>query len=95
MNLDTSRMTAYGDGAAERIQSLADGAKSAAADIGSRASDAIGTSADWATAKGAQLNTRSRELVGSLSDSVSARPLMAVGIAVLAGLLISKLFSRN
>lgn len=95
MDLNTSRMSAYGDDAADRIQSLTDDAKSTTTDMRSRVSDAIGTGADWASKKTDDLDATSRELVSSISDAVSARPLVAVGIAVLAGLLMSKLFSRN
>jgi ElaB/YqjD/DUF883 family membrane-anchored ribosome-binding protein len=55
----------------------------------------MGKSADWASKKTDDLDTTSRELVRSMSDALSARPLLAVGIAVLAGFLISKLFSRD
>jgi ElaB/YqjD/DUF883 family membrane-anchored ribosome-binding protein len=95
MNWNTSRISTHGDNAADRVQSLADDAKSTAADMRSRVSDAMGKGADWASKKADDLDTTSRELVGSMSDAVSARPLLAVGIAVLAGFLISKLFSRD
>jgi len=95
MNWNTSRISTYGVKAADRVQSLADDAKSTAADMRSRVSDAMGRSADWASKKTDDLDTTSRELVGSMSDALSARPLLAVGIAVLAGFLISKLFSRD
>jgi ElaB/YqjD/DUF883 family membrane-anchored ribosome-binding protein len=88
-------MSAYGDDAADRIQSYADDAKSTVADVRSRVSDSIGKGADWASKKTGDLDATSRELVGSMSDTVSARPLLAVGIAVLAGFLISQLFSRD
>ena len=92
MNWNTSQMT---DKAADRVQSFADDAKSTAADMRSRGSDLVATSADWASKKTDNLNTTSRELVGSMSDAVSARPLLAVGIAVLTGFLASKLFSHD
>lgn len=95
MNWNTSRISTYGVKAADRVQSLADDAKSTAADMRSRVSDAMGKSADWASKKTDDLDTTSREMVGSMSDALSARPLLAVGIAVLAGFLISKLFSRD
>lgn len=91
MSWNTSQMT---DKAADRVQSFADDAKSTAADMRGRASDLMATSADWASKKTEGLNATSRELVGSMSDAVSSRPLLAVGIAVLAGFVISKLFSR-
>jgi ElaB/YqjD/DUF883 family membrane-anchored ribosome-binding protein len=93
--MNKSEMSAYGDDAANRIQSFADDAKSSAADMRNRVSDAIGTGTDWASRKADDLDATSRELASSLSNAVSARPLVAVGIAVLAGLLISRLFSRD
>ena len=95
MNWNTKRMSEYGDRAADSMQSLADDARSIAADVRNRMSDASGKSADWGSKKIDDLNATSRALIGSTSDAVTARPLLAVGIAVLAGFLISKLFSRD
>ena len=89
------RVSAYGEDSADRIQSFADDARNSAADMRSRVSDAVEKGADWASKKTGDLDTTSRELVGSISDAVSTRPLLAVGIAVLAGFLISQLFSRD
>jgi ElaB/YqjD/DUF883 family membrane-anchored ribosome-binding protein len=90
-----SRTSAYGDDAADRIQSLADDAKSTAARMQSRVSDAWGKGADWASKKSDDLDATSRQLIGSMSDAVSTRPLLAVGIAILAGVVISRLLSRD
>lgn len=95
MNLNTTPMSAYGDDAVHRMRSLTDEAKSTATDMSSRMSDAIGKGADWASKKTDDLDATSRELVSSVSAAVSARPVLAVGIAIIAGLLISKLFSRD
>ena len=95
MNWNTNRTSEYADRAGESVQSFADDAKRTAADMRHRMCDAMAKSADWASKKTDDLNTTSRELVGSMSDAVTARPLLAVGIAVFAGFLISKLFSRN
>jgi len=78
-------MSAYSDDAADRIQSLADDAKSTAAHMRSRVSDAMANGADWALKKTDDLDAPLRELVGSMSDAVSTRPVLAVGIAILAG----------
>ena len=95
MTWKTDQMSEYGGDAADRIRSFADDAKSTAADMRSRASDALGRGADWASKKTGDLDTTSRELVGSMSDAVSARPVLAVGIALLAGFLLFQLFSRD
>jgi ElaB/YqjD/DUF883 family membrane-anchored ribosome-binding protein len=88
-------MSQYGGDAADHIRSFADDAKRTAAEMRSRASDALERGADWASKKTDHLDTTSRQLVGSMSEAVSARPLIAVGIAVLAGFLLSQLFSRD
>lgn len=90
-----SRTSAYGDDAADRIHSFADDAKSTADKMQSRVSDASAKGADWASTKSDDLGATSRELIGSVSDTVSARPLLAVGIAILAGFVISRLLSRD
>lgn len=95
MNWNQGRMSAYRDDAADGIKSFADDAKSTAAKMQSRVSDALGKGSDWASEKSDDLGATSRELVGSMSEAVSARPLLAVGIAIVAGVLISRLFSRD
>jgi ElaB/YqjD/DUF883 family membrane-anchored ribosome-binding protein len=92
---NTDQMSEYGADAANRIRSFADDAKNTAADMRSRSSDAFGRGADWASNKTGDLDATSRELVSSMSDAVGARPLLAVGIAVLTGFLLSQLFSRD
>jgi ElaB/YqjD/DUF883 family membrane-anchored ribosome-binding protein len=95
MDWNTKRTSEYADRAADTVQSFADDAKSTAMDMRNRMSDAMGKSADWASKKTDDLNATSRELVESMSDAVTARPLLAVGLAVFAGFLISKLFARD
>ena len=95
MTWKTDQMSEYGGDAADRIRSFADDAKSTAADMRSRASDTLVRGADWASKKTGDLDATSRELVGSMSDAVSARPFLAVGIAVVVGFLLSQLFSRD
>jgi ElaB/YqjD/DUF883 family membrane-anchored ribosome-binding protein len=95
MNWNTRQVSGYGENAADRVQSFADDAKKTGADMRSRVSDAMTKGADWASKKTDDLDTTSRELVGSMSDAVSSRPLLAVGVAIFAGFLISKLFSRD
>ena len=95
MNWNQGRMSAYSDDAADRLQSYAEDARNTAVDMRRRVSDAMGKGADWVSSKTGDLDETSRELVGSMSHAVSARPLLAVGIAVVAGMLISQLFSRD
>lgn len=95
MNRNMGRMSSYGDDAADRAQSYADDVKSTAADLRNRMSDAIGKGAEWASRKTGDLDAASRELVGSVSETVSTRPMLAIGVALLAGFLISQLFSSR
>ena len=95
MNWNSRQMSEYGENAADRVQSFAEDAKGTAGDMRSRVSDAMGKGADWASKKTDDLDATSKELVRSISEAVSARPLLAVGIAACAGLLISRLFSRD
>jgi ElaB/YqjD/DUF883 family membrane-anchored ribosome-binding protein len=88
-------MSTYGDDADDRLQSIADDANDTAANLRARVSDAVGKGAEWASKKTSDLDATSRELVGSMSDAVSARPLLAVGIALLAGIVVSRLFTRD
>ena len=95
MNWNTKEMSEYGHRAADGIQSFADDAGSTAADMRNRVSEVMGRSTEWASKKSDDLNATSRELIASMSDAVTSRPLLAVGVAVLAGFLVSKLFSRD
>jgi hypothetical protein len=69
-----SRTSAYGDDAADRIQSFADNAKSTAEKTQSRVSEAWAKGADWTSKKSDDLDATSRELIGSVSEP-SARGL--------------------
>ena len=95
MNWSTSQMSAYGDNAADRMESFADDAKSTAADVRSRVADAIEQGTDWASKRSGDLDAPSKELVASMSDAVSARPFLAVSVAAVAGFLLYHLFSRD
>ncbi len=95
MTWKTDQMSEYGRDALASGQSFAENAKSTAEDLRSRASDALARGADWASKKTGDLDATSRELVGSMSEAARARPLFAVGIAIVAGFLLSQLLSRD
>ena len=56
-----------------------------------RAIGAVTPSADWLTGQGENLNATRRRLVRTTSTYVSDNPFKSVGIAVLAGFLLSRL----
>ena len=56
------------------------------------ATGAVAPTADWLTDRGASLTAMRRKLVSDTSSYVSSHPLKAVGIAVVAGFLLSRIF---
>jgi ElaB/YqjD/DUF883 family membrane-anchored ribosome-binding protein len=57
------------------------------------ASGAVGPTADWLTERGESLNAAQKKLMADTCSYISAHPLKSVGIAVVAGYLISR-FTR-
>jgi len=55
-----------------------------------KAAGAAAPTADWLTEQGESLNTTQKKLVADTCGYVSANPLKAVGIAVVAGFLLSR-----
>ena len=55
------------------------------------AADAAAPTADWVTEQGASLNAAQKKLMADTCRYVSAHPLKSVGIAVVAGFLLSRL----
>ena len=55
-----------------------------------KAAGAAAPTADWLTQQGESLNTTQKKLVANTCGYVSANPLKAVGIAVVAGFLLSR-----
>jgi ElaB/YqjD/DUF883 family membrane-anchored ribosome-binding protein len=55
------------------------------------AADAAAPTADWLVEKADSLNAKQKKLVADTSSYVSANPLTAVGIAVVAGFLLSRI----
>ena len=60
MNWNMGRTSAYGDKAADRVQSFASDAQNTAADVRSRVADAIEKGADWASTRTDDLAATSR-----------------------------------
>ena len=59
-----------------------------------RAAGAAAPTADWLTEQGENINARQKQLIAQTRDYVSTNPLKAVGIAVVAGFLLSRLIRR-
>ena len=56
-----------------------------------KAAGAAAPTADWLNEQGENINARQKQLVAQTRDYVSTNPLKAVGIAVVAGFLLSRL----
>lgn len=56
-----------------------------------RAAGAAAPTAEWLAEQGESLNAAQKSLVGDTCSYVSANPLKAVGIAVVAGFLLSRI----
>ena len=55
---------------------------------------AAAPAADWLGKQGKSLNATQKKLVTNTSASIAANPLVSVGVAALAGFLISRLIRR-
>jgi len=58
------------------------------------AAGAAAPTADWLTEQGESLNATQKKLVADTRSYVSANPLKAVGIALVAGFLLSRIILR-
>jgi ElaB/YqjD/DUF883 family membrane-anchored ribosome-binding protein len=56
-----------------------------------KAAGAAAPTADWLSEQGQSLNATQKKLVAGTSNYVSANPLKALGIAVVAGFLLSRI----
>ena len=57
-----------------------------------RAVGAAAPTADWLGEQAEMLNARQKKLVAGTSDYVSAHPFKSIGIAVVAGFVLSRFF---
>ena len=55
------------------------------------ATDTAKAGLDWASDQASMLRDRNTALVNAVTDTVSARPLMAIGIAAAAGYLLGRI----
>ena len=59
-----------------------------------KAARAAAPTTDWLTEQGESINATQKQLVADTRNYVSANPLKAVGIAMVAGFLLSRLIRR-
>ena len=92
--------------AGERAQDYLDRASQTASsgmdrvtDTARRSVDSAAESAkaglDWASDKASQLRDRNSALVNAVTDSVTARPMMAIGVAAAIGYVLGRLMRSN
>jgi ElaB/YqjD/DUF883 family membrane-anchored ribosome-binding protein len=92
--------------ASERAQDYLDRASQTAssgmdkvADTARRSVDTAAESAkaglDWASDKASALRERNAALMDAVTDSVTARPLVAIGIAVAIGYVLGRIMHSN
>ena len=82
------------DEAASKVKPAIDQVAAMAHQAVDRAAGAAAPTADWLTEQGENINARQKQLVAQTRDYVSTNPLKAVGIAVVAGFLLSRLIRR-
>ena len=79
------------DDAARKAKPAIDRVAARAHQAVDRAAGAAGPAADWLTERGQSLNATQEKLVAGASHYVSANPLKALGIALAAGFLLSRI----
>ncbi len=79
------------DGAVRKARPMIDQVAARAHGVVDKAAATAVPAADWLGEKGESLNAAQKKLVDDTAAYISANPLMSVGMAVLAGFLISRL----
>jgi ElaB/YqjD/DUF883 family membrane-anchored ribosome-binding protein len=82
------------DEAASRAKPAIDQVAAMAHQAVDKAAGAAAPTVDWLTEQGESINASQKQLVAQTRDYVSTNPLKAVGIAVVAGFLLSHLIRR-
>lgn len=78
------------DEAARKARPTIDRAAAMAHQAVDQAASAVAPAADWLAGQGDSLNATQKKLMSDTCSYVSANPLKSVGMAVLAGFLISR-----
>lgn len=79
------------DGAARKAKPAIDQVAAMAHQVVEKAAASATPAADWLGEQGESLNAAQKKLVTDTSAYIAANPLMSVGVAVLAGFLISRM----
>jgi len=79
------------DGAARKARPTIDQVAAMAHQVVEKAAASAAPAADWLGKQGESLNTTQKKLITDTSAYIAANPLMSVGVAVLAGFLISRM----
>lgn len=82
------------DEAADKAKPVIDQVAAMAHQVVDRAAGAAAPTAEWLTEQGENINARQKQLVADTRDYVSANPLKAVGMAVVAGFVLGRLIRR-
>ncbi len=84
-------IAAAADEAARQAKPAIDRVAAMAHQAVDKAAGAAGPAAGWLSEQGESLNTTQKKLVADTCSYVSANPLKALGIAVVAGFLLSRI----
>lgn len=82
------------DGAARKAKPAIDQVAAMAHQVVEKAAASAAPAVDWLGEQGESLNATQKKVVSDTSAYIAANPLMSVGVAVLAGFLISRMI-RN
>jgi len=82
------------DEAARKAKPAIDKAAAIAHHAVDNAAGAVAPTADWLAEQGENVSAKQKKLVADTCSYVSANPLKAVGIAVVAGFLLSRIIRR-
>lgn len=82
------------DGAARKAKPAIDQVASMAHQVVEKAAASAAPAADWVGEQGESLSATHKKLVTDTSAYIAANPLMSVGMAALAGFLISRMIRR-
>ena len=86
-------MAGAADDVTRKAKPAIDQAAAMAHQVVDKAAGAVAPTADWLAEQGDHLNATQKKFVTDASNYVSANPLKAVGIAVVAGFLLSRIMA--
>lgn len=82
------------DGAARKVKPAIEQVAAVAHKVVDKAAASAAPAVDWLGEQGENLKATQKRLVTDTSTYIAANPLMSVGIAVVAGILLSRLIRR-